>query len=91
MAFKDGIFTVSMQARDVECGVDKEAFGEFQSIVVRTNPVGDDEGAEPFDVQLFGWACGGDVASIQPDLIANIIRGSRLVTFVIVPCHVFLG
>ena len=27
MAFRDGIFVVSTQARDVERGVDKEAFG----------------------------------------------------------------
>ena len=50
MAFRDGILAVSMQAGDVERGVDKEAFGEFQPIVVGTNPVGDDEGAEPFDI-----------------------------------------
>ena len=50
MAFGDGVFAVSTQAGDVECGVDKEAFGEFQPIVVGTNPVGDDEGAESFDI-----------------------------------------
>ena len=50
MAFGDGIFAVSTQAGDVERGVDKEAFGKFQPIVVRTNPVGDDKGAKSFDV-----------------------------------------
>ena len=50
MVFRDGIFAVSMQVRDVEHGVDEEAFGEFQPIVVGTNPVGDGEGAEPFDI-----------------------------------------
>ena len=50
MAFRDGILAVSMQAGDVERGVDKEAFGEFQPIVVGTNSVGDDEGAESFDI-----------------------------------------
>ena len=44
MVFRDGIFTVLTQVRNVECGVDKEAFGEFQPIVVETNPVGDGEG-----------------------------------------------
>ena len=39
MVFRDRIFTVLTQARDVERGVDKEAFGEFQPIVVGTDPV----------------------------------------------------
>ena len=50
MAFGDRIFAISTQSGDVERGMDKEAFGEFQPVVVGTNPVGDDEGTEPFDV-----------------------------------------
>ena len=50
MGFRDRVFAISTQVGDVERGVDKEAFGEFQPVVVRTNPVSDDEGTEPFDI-----------------------------------------
>ena len=43
VVLRDRVFAISTQAKDVESGVDKEAFGEFQPVVVGSNPVSDDK------------------------------------------------